>query len=69
MRGYSLQDIINNVGSLPESIIRDIAIQLIDSLEEYNEYFSEDYGELCTCDILFDKNGKLKVKLNYLEKL
>jgi hypothetical protein len=62
MRGYSLQDIIDNAGCLPENIIQCIALQLIDGMEEYNTYFSEDYGELCTCDILFDKYGKLKVR-------
>jgi hypothetical protein len=61
MRGYSLQDIIDNIVCLPENIIQDIALQLINGMDEYNSYFSEDYGELCTCDILFDKHGKLKV--------
>ncbi len=62
MSGFSLQDLIENVGILNESVICKIAIQIIQSIQEYKEKFSEDYGEFCGCDVLFDKSGVVKVK-------
>jgi serine/threonine protein kinase len=61
MQGFSLQDILENVGCLNESIICKMAIQIIQCYQEYNEKMGENYPELCTCDILFDKKGNLKV--------
>jgi hypothetical protein len=61
MPGFSVNDIIENIGSLNESILCKLAIQIIQSLNEYNEKFMDDYCEFCSCDILFDKDGNLKV--------
>jgi hypothetical protein len=61
MQGYSLQDLTENIGCLNEATLCKIAIQITQSLQEYNEKMIEDYGEFCSCDILFDKNGNLKV--------
>ena len=61
MQGYSLQDIIENVGALNESILCKMAIQITQCFQEYNESFAESYGDVCTCDVLFDKKGSLKV--------
>ena len=64
MDGYSLGDIIENFGSLNEPLIEKICNSLLKCFAEYEEKFLEDYGELCPCNILFDKYGNLKVKLN-----
>jgi hypothetical protein len=64
MDGYSLGDIIENFGSLNEPLIKKICNSLLKCFAEYEEKFLEDYGELCPCNILFDKYGNLKVKLN-----
>jgi hypothetical protein len=66
MRGYSLQDIIENNCSLPEHILQNITIQLLEAMEEYKHFFNNDYGEICSCDILFDKHGKLKIRPNLI---
>jgi len=63
MNGYSLQDLIENIGALNEEMLRSIAIQILESFEEYNNKFMTDYGELCPCEILFDKHGHVKVNI------
>lgn len=63
MQGFSLQDILENIGCLNESIICKMAIQIIQSFHEYNEKMGENYPDLCSCDILFDKKGNLKVNI------
>jgi hypothetical protein len=62
MQGYSLLDNLESIGILPESILKKISSQVLLAFEEYNDKFKEDYGELCVCDILFDKDGNIKVK-------
>lgn len=61
MQGYSLQDLIENIGALNEAVLCKIAIQITQCLNDYNQKMMEDYGEFCTCDVLFDKHGNLKV--------
>ena len=61
MAGYSLKDLIEFVGCSNESILQKIAFQILNCLEEYNDKFSDDFGEFCICDILFDKYGNIKV--------
>ncbi len=63
MQGFSLQDILENVGSLNESIMCKMAIQIMQCFHEFNDKFGEKYSDLCTCDILFDKKGSLKVSI------
>lgn len=64
MSGQSLKDILEFVGNFNEGILQKIAYQILLSLDEYNENFNEDFNEFCSCDILFDKDGNLKVKLS-----
>ncbi len=66
MNGYSLQDLINTVGCLNEEMLRNVANQVLEAFEEYNDKFLADYGEFCPCEILFDKEGKIKVKQHIL---
>lgn len=61
MDGFSLGDIIENLGCLNENLIQKISFSLLKCLVEYEEIYLEDYGELCPCNILFDKYGNLKV--------
>jgi len=61
MNGYSLQDLINTVGCLNEEILRNIANQILEAFEEYNDNFLSDYGQLCPCEVLFTKEGIVKV--------
>ena len=61
MEGYSLQDLINNVGCLNEELLNKIIIQIIDCLQEYQDKYKVEYKEFCPCDIVFDKNCNLKV--------
>jgi hypothetical protein len=64
MEGHSLTDLIENIGSLNEANLCKIAIQIIQSFNEFNEKFHDNYfAELCSCDLLFDKKGNLKVKI------
>jgi serine/threonine protein kinase len=65
-QGSSLCEIIENVGSLNEAALCRIAIQIIQALSEFNEKKMEDYGEFCLCDVVFDKEGNLKVKITIL---
>ena len=65
MNGSSLQDFIEVTGCVNEYILQKITISIIESLEEYNEYFSENYGEICTCDVFFDKSCNIKVLIYY----
>jgi len=61
MEGFSLGDLIENFGTLNENLMQKIAGSLLNCLAEYEENFSEDFGEICPCNILFDKYGNLKV--------
>jgi len=61
MDGFSLGDIIENLGTLNENLLQKITNSLLNCLLEYEESFLEDFGDLCPCNILFDKYGNLKV--------
>jgi hypothetical protein len=61
MDGYSLGDIIENFGTLNENLLQKISYSLLNCLFEYEEKFHEDFGDICPCNILFDKYGNLKV--------
>lgn len=63
LEGFSLQDLVNNIGSITEDILKPIILKIVESLMEYNEKFSADYRDICPCDIVFDKKGNLKVRL------
>ena len=62
MEGYSLADIIENFGCLSENLMQNICISLLSCLAEFEDNFLEDFGEICPCNILFNKYGDLKVK-------
>jgi hypothetical protein len=62
MEGYSLSDIMENFGCLTENLMQKISINLISCLNEFEDVFLEDFGEICPCNILFNKNGDLKVE-------
>jgi len=61
MDGFSLGDIIENFGYLNEDLLQKISSSLLNCLAEYEENYLEDFGEICPCNILFDKYGNLKV--------
>ena len=61
MDGYSLAEILENFGSLNETLIHKITKDILNCFREYEDLYLEDYGEICPCNILFDKYGKLKV--------
>lgn len=61
MEGLSLGDIIENFGTLNENLLQKIALSLLNCLSEYEDNFIEDFGDICPCNILFDKYGNLKV--------
>ena len=63
MDGYSLGDVIENLGSLNEHLLQKISSSLLQSFADYEENYLEDYGDVCPCNILFDKYGNLKVIL------
>jgi hypothetical protein len=60
----SLFDIINYTGCISEELLQNIAIQILEAFEEYNDKFLMDFGEFCPCKIVFNNDGNLKV--NYL---
>jgi hypothetical protein len=64
--GYSLTDLMEQMGSLNEANLCKLTIQLVHSFSEYEEKFGTSYGELCACEILFDKSGNLKVTNNII---
>jgi hypothetical protein len=68
MPGYSLQNMIENVGSMNESVLCKMTIQILQCLQEYREKFLSKYAEFCPCDILFDRKGNLKVNF-FLKKM
>jgi ferredoxin-thioredoxin reductase catalytic subunit len=61
MEGFSLQDMINNVGCLNEDILKPILLKVVDCLTDYGVKYGDDYKEFCPCKIVFDKRGNLKV--------
>ena len=61
MDSFSLQDTIDNIGCLNESIIKNLTLQIVDSLEEHLELLNNNYGEITLCDILLNKHGIVKV--------
>jgi hypothetical protein len=61
MDGYALTDLIEQIGCLNEAILCKLSIQIIQCILEYEEKFSNFYKNLCTCEILFSKEGNLKV--------
>lgn len=65
MRGFSLQDLIDNMGGMNEINLNKMALQILNSLSDYTDKFNEDFGEFCPCDVLFDKEGNIKVYNNY----
>jgi hypothetical protein len=67
LEGYSLQDLINNVGCLNEDILKPVLLKIIDTLVDYTEKFNSDYKDICPCDILFDKKGNLKVYVYFMQ--
>lgn len=62
----SLENLINNMGSLTENILRRISFKIIESLEKVLDKI-EIYEGICLSNILFDSNFNVKVK--YLFKL
>lgn len=63
MDGFSLGDILENIGCLNENLLKKIAEGILTCFSEYEDIFIEDYGEFCPCNILFDKYGNLKVEI------
>lgn len=61
MEGYSLSDILENFGCLSENLMQKICISLLSCLVEFEDIFFEDFGEICPCNILFNKYGDMKV--------
>lgn len=61
MNGYSLQDLINSACCINEEILRSIASQILDAFQEYTDKYLVDYGDICPCQILFTKEGYVKV--------
>lgn len=66
LEGYSLQDLINNVGCLNEDIVKQVLLKVIETLCDYTEKFNSEYKDICPCDILFDKKGNLKVLMIFI---
>lgn len=62
MSGASLNDIIEYIGNPGEILIQKIAYQLLIALNDYYQLAKEEYKDLIVSDILFDKQGNLKVK-------
>ena len=62
MEGYSLSDILENFGCLSENLMQKICISIISCLNEFEDIFNDDFGEICPCNILFNKEGDIKVK-------
>ena len=64
MEGYSLQDLILNIGCLNEDLLKPISMRIIECLLDYNIKFGTDFKDFCPCDIVFDKKGNIKVKMH-----
>ena len=62
MDGCSLTDLIDQIGCMNEAILCRLSIQIIQTFSEYEDKFLCFYKDLCSCEILFDKAGNLKVK-------
>jgi hypothetical protein len=63
LNGFSLQDTVENTGCLSECLLRNVTLQIIDSLEEHLELLGNNYGEISLCDVVFNKHGLIKVRL------
>lgn len=61
MDGYTLTDLIDQIGCLNEATLCKLSIQIMQSIIEYEDKFSSNYKDLCSCEILFDKAGNFKV--------
>ena len=62
MNGYSLNDLIDQMGCLNEANLCKLTIQLVQCIVEYEEKFTGVFFEdLCSCKILFNQAGNLKV--------
>ena len=55
---------MNNIGALPESVIKYIAMNTIKGLDTYHNNVCKAYGFICPNNILFDNENNLKVFLN-----
>ncbi len=60
-RGLTLLEVIEHTGAINENLLNKIANQLLTCFEEYRDKSNKDYGDICMCDIYFDRNGSLKV--------
>lgn len=63
MNGGSLQDLLENIGSLNERSLKDLAMQVISALFTLHINYSICHGNLSPSQILFDKSGLLKLSL------
>ncbi|KAL4431841.1 hypothetical protein ABPG74_015281 [Tetrahymena malaccensis] len=63
LSGGSLQDLLESFGTLPESIIKQIAIQTISALDVIHNISNSYYGGLTPSQILFKQDGNVKLSL------
>ena len=56
-----IEDLVNNIGILPENILLELANQMISAIEQYQVKTNCAYSGLFPSHLQFNKIGKLKV--------
>lgn len=65
MNNGSLQNLLECTGCIPEMILKNITFQMVKILENYHKKSEIPYGGISPSQILFNKNGTLKLSINY----
>ncbi|EGR30587.1 protein kinase domain protein [Ichthyophthirius multifiliis] len=63
LAGGSLQNLLENVGTLPENVIKIMLPQIIEALDKIHSQSSHCFGCLSPSQILFKQDGKIKVNI------
>lgn len=59
--GGSLQNLLESLGTIPEKSIRQLAIEVLFALRKFHNEFNIPHGALSPSQILFTKEGNIKV--------
>jgi hypothetical protein len=60
----NLNNLINNIGSVPENVLKEITIKSIKVLEYFHVKTKMAYHTICPNNLFFDKKNNIKVKFN-----
>jgi serine/threonine protein kinase len=65
----SLENLLESAGALPEQVLLEIAINLLQSIKDTQESIGSSHGCIVPSQVLLDQTGKVKLNLGVAHKL